>query len=941
VTSRPISTPRVVWALFNVARRRWANRTFGHFFAVFRRKRKPGARRATAPKPTSMAAVQAVMAVLMFFGSFAIVVGVVGRMTASLEVRDSGGKIPVPSWFYDLMRLREGQDDLTSIIRRMPEMTTEELRQEFHAHKDKYPSSAPGDQQYAEGDDSPAAFRPGDRPATSQAATQPEFGAEPTTDTAPATSRSAIDMARREVMARQAGSFEIAARQIAGIYGDTEAVERKLRRAYRDKGLGAFSPSQFSANLPGRRIWGDPVLASRMTRTLGLVLTVLTLMLLFRSFAAANLDLMDPSWSLEWFFTFPVRAWAIFAARLLQVTLLNAFAWMTVFPLMAVVLYGAGWRIGAVVLAGLTTLSISAGVAGVQVVGETWLRRRLSRGQLSNVVGLCTILQMLLFVTVMAMVATPVAMGWAMALAKRLPDAVQWLPTVLPISLCRQGAPVAAIASGMLGGIVLIPLAAAYVGQRMVRGGLSNQAGTYAGRRRTPTTQASTSQWRRGFLGKELRLLARDRTFLAQAIILPVMLCILQVLLNPGLAKAASRNGQHAAAVAFLAGAYVVLISGSRLLIGELKGMWLLYTLPHRLENLLFRKISLWAAFGALFAAVVWSLLAGRHGHVSGENVFRAVLAVGGVGIYGVISPGLSALGTDAAAERPRVGATILYLNMLVGATYVMAIYATSIWQSVVLAVLFVLVAAAIWQKVRQRLPYLLDPTQRPPPTLGLSDALLAVFAFFALQALGVLGLSRSDWPQGAILTVAYVAAGLAVVPMSLLIFWRRKIPSLLATVGLRRSGDSPMRSSWPAAVACGAGLGVLAAVAAVAYLAVVEQIPWLRAIKEHAELPELARQGGRVWIVWLAVLAAPVLEEYLFRGLLFQSLRRLIRPAWAIVASAAVFAAIHPPISLPPVFCLGLAAAWIMRRTGLLVAAIAAHMTYNGLIAAASLLAT
>lgn len=914
MTSRPISTPRVVWALFNVARRRWTNRVFGQFFAVFRRKRNAGARRATAPKPASLGAVQAVMALLMFFGSFAMVVGVVSRMTASIEARDSGGRIAVPSWFYETLSFQENS---------------------------RLQANHPDDRECheGEGDDSAAAFSVGDRPATSQAETHPEFGAAPTADTAPATSRSPIDIARHEVITRQAGSFEMAARQIAGVYGDAEAVEGRLREAYHDRGLGAFNPSRSTANLPGQGVWDDAVLAPRMARALGLILTVLTGMLLCRSFAAANMDLTDPSWSLEWFFTFPVRAWAIFAARLLQLTLLNAFAWMTIFPLMVVVLYGAGWRIGAVVLAGLTTLSISAAIAGVQVVGETWLRRRLSRGQLSNIVGLCTILQVLLFVGVMALVATPIAMDWTMALARRLPPAIEWLPTAMPISLCRPDAPVAAVAVCMLGGIVLIPLAAAFIGQRMVRGGLSNQAGTYVGRRKTLTAQASTSQWLRGFLGKELLLLARDRTFLAQAIILPVMLCILQVLLNPALAKAAARDGQHAAAVAFLTGAYVVLMSGSRLLIGELKGMWLLYTLPHRLEKLLFRKISLWAAFGALFAAVVWSLLASRQGQVSGENVFRAVLAIGGVAIYGVISAGLSALGTDAAAERPRVGATMLYLNMLVGATYVMAIYATSVWQSMVLVVLFVLVAAATWQKVRERLPYLLDPTQQPPPALGLSDAMLAVFAFFALQALVVLGLDRSGWAPAAILTVAYVAAGLAVVPMSLLIFWRRRIPGLLAVLGLRRCPDSPGRSSWPKAIAGGVGLGVLATVAAVGYLAVVEQVPWLKALRQQAERPELSLGGGQVWIAWLAVLAAPALEEYLFRGLLLQSLSRLIRPAWAAVASAAVFAAIHPPISMPPVFCLGLAAAWIMRRTGLLVAAVAAHMTYNGLIVAASFL--
>lgn len=934
MSSRPISTPRVVWTLFNVARRRWTNRAFGHMFAAFRRKRKPGIRRATAPKPTSLGVVQAVMAVVMLCASFAMVVNVVGGMANSVKARDIGGKFAVPSWFCNALDNAEAQCKGGSrLVPRMPTFPPNELPQELRNHNAKYPSTAPDDQQHtgSQADDSSAALAPGDLPATDEATA---------THTDPATSSPSIDTIRRYVLSIEARSFQTAARQIAGVYGDTEACERRLREAYQDRGLDAFNPSQFSAVLPGREIWDDPALAPQMARPLGLILAALTLMLLFRSFAAANLDLTEPSWSLEWFFTFPVRASAIFAARLLQVTLLNAFAWITIFPLMTVVLYGAGWRIGAVVLAGLTTLAISSAVAGVQVVGETYLRRRLSRGQLSNIVGLCTIMQMLLFVAIMALVATPIAMEWMMALARQLPAEIKWLPTVLPISLCRPDPPVATIVAGMLGAIVLVPLAAAFIGQRMVRGGLSDQAGTYVGRRRPLAAQASQSQYLRGFLGKELLLLARDRVFLAQAIILPVILCIFQVLMNPGLAKAASRNGQHAAAVAFLTGAYVMLMSGSRLLISELKGMWLLYTLPHRLEKLLLRKISLWAAFGTVFAAVVWAMLAGRHGYVGAENVFRAILAIGGVAIYGVISAGLSALGTDAAAERPRVGATMLYLNMLVGGTYVMAIYAPEIWQSMVLVVLFVLVAGAIWQKVRERLPYLLDPTQQPPPTLGLSDAMVAVFAFFALHALSVLGLSRSGWALPAVLTVSYVAAGLAVVPMSLLIFWRRRIPNLLATLGLRRSADSPARSSWswPKAVAGGVGLGVLAAAGAWAYLAIVQQIPWLRAIREQTEQAGLMRGSGYVWIACLAVLAAPPLEEYLFRGLLFRSLQRLMRPGFAIVASAAVFAAVHPPISLPPVFCLGIATAWLMRRTGLLAAAIAAHMTYNGLAILASL---
>ena len=945
MTSRPVSASRLVWAMFKAARRRWTNRVFGQIIAAFGRKRKAGIRRATAPKPALLGAVQAVMAVVMFLGAFLMVISVVGRMAAGVQARDASGRMAVPPAFYELLRAREARDEMRKAIGKLPGIARQELRrlaEALHTGSPDGPDNAEGD-----GDDSPAravAAKPNagaDGAGPADAIERETFPSEtrPATGPASAASMPSAKQLRHRIANALGMEFDNAAREISGFFGDADQTENQLRKAYINRGLDAFSPTGFAAGMPGPRIWNDPVLGPRMGRALGLILTALILMLLCRSFAAANIDLTDPSWSLEWFFTFPVRASAIFAARLLQVTFLNAFAWMTIFPLMGVILYVAGWGLWAIPLATVTTLSVSAAVAGVQVVGETWLRRRLSRARLSNIVGLCTILQMLLLVTIMALVATPAAMEWLIALAGALPAGVEWLPTALPIGLCHPGPEGLVAIAAMLGVLIVIPPASALVAQRMVRGGLNDQAASFLGRRRHQTAHAPAGQLMRGFLGKEMLLLARDRTFLAQAIILPVILCIFQVLLNPALAQAASKDLQHAAAVAFLTGAYVVLMSGSRLLIGELKGMWLLYTLPHRLEKLLFRKISLWSALGALFATVVWAMLAGRQEHIHAQDVFRAALAIGGVAIYGFISAGLSALGTDAAADRPRVGATIIYLNMLVGGTYAMAIYAATIWQSMVMVVLFVLVAWAIWQKVRERLPYLLDPTQLPPPALAISDAMVTVLAFVSAQGVGWLALRDSGWPMGAIITISTIAAGAVVVPASLMILSYRNIPHLMTTLGLRRPRQATHLTPWPAAVAYGAGLGALAAIAAAAYVWGISHATWARQAMKESSLPEITRHGGYFWTVMLAVLAAPVIEEYLFRGLLFQAMRRNLSPAAAAAASAAVFAAIHPPIAFPAVFLLGLVAAWAFRRTGLLASAIAAHMAYNGLLTLGPLL--
>ena len=83
--------------------------------------------------------------------------------------------------------------------------------------------------------------------------------------------------------------------------------------------------------------------------------------------------------------------------------------------------------------------------------------------------------------------------------------------------------------------------------------------------------------------------------------------------------------------------------------------------------------------------------------------------------------------------------------------------------------------------------------------------------------------------------------------------------------------------------------------------------------------------------MVLLVVVAAPVLEELLFRGLLYGTLRRAVGPVPAAAVSALAFAAIHGLwIHAAVLFLLGYALARVYERTGSLWSAIALHATYN-----------
>jgi hypothetical protein len=129
-------------------------------------------------------------------------------------------------------------------------------------------------------------------------------------------------------------------------------------------------------------------------------------------------------------------------------------------------------------------------------------------------------------------------------------------------------------------------------------------------------------------------------------------------------------------------------------------------------------------------------------------------------------------------------------------------------------------------------------------------------------------------------------------------------------------------------------GLGGIAGIGAILYVRVLNVFPQGQIWKQDAELSSfLSRAGRPMWICILAIIAGPVFEEFLFRGLIFQGLRRTTGPALGIFGSAALFAPVHPPISVIPVFGLGIAAAISFRKSGFLLAPVLTHAVYNTIV--------
>lgn len=95
--------------------------------------------------------------------------------------------------------------------------------------------------------------------------------------------------------------------------------------------------------------------------------------------------------------------------------------------------------------------------------------------------------------------------------------------------------------------------------------------------------------------------------------------------------------------------------------------------------------------------------------------------------------------------------------------------------------------------------------------------------------------------------------------------------------------------------------------------------------------LAELMRQGG--WMIFTTVVAAPILEEILFRGIIQESLTRKYGPWRGILVASAIFGIIHIiPHQVINAFFVGTVLGFIYYRTQSLIPVILIHAINNAI---------
>jgi ABC-2 type transport system permease protein len=678
---------------------------------------------------------------------------------------------------------------------------------------------------------------------------------------------------------------------------------------------------------PSADLW-FPEHPDAMLVPLALMSGLIGLVAFLQCLVAGGRDLADVGTRAEWLFGFPVPARALFLAQALAISLNPIFA-VLVWPFFAVVFWCAGLGVGGVLLSLLATLYVGVLCGAGRILLETSLRRFLVPINIARFQAVLYLMSSVVMMLTIALVYSPQATR-IVEVAEGLPRGWLFSPFALPIWIAAKGA------AAWSTGVVLLGVAAAslYLSargcERLVRNGIVTATTQFQAARK-PGKSALTAQVD-GMWQKELWAMLRERQVRTQAFIAPGLLLLTQFIVNPGLVQLVTASPQAIASASFALAAFV-LLGASTGLANESPTLPLLGSFPVPLERLLLQKAAVWGVLGSVYACLGFGVFAAQQPRLEWASVAYLPMVLLGVALYSVIALCLGALGTDPHELEPhrRVGMGTIYQHLMLITVFGVGLHFDGLWTQGVLLVLSALLAFALWQKLKDRVPYLQDPSAAPPPQLSVTDGVLAALVFFVLQGAFSLVLEATSLGSQLKLLIAFSIAGTLVTVLGLWQLRRSGVPEPWRAIGLA----PPAHWSFALrAVGAGVGIGACGAVLAFVYLMGVEHTPWLRdALDFEPESPVFDMSNPRLVVV-LAVLAAPIVEEFIFRGLLYGGFRRSLAPIPAALGSASVFALVHPAVAAFPVFGLALGAAFVYERTKWLGAPIAAHMTYNGILA-------
>ena len=736
--------------------------------------------------------------------------------------------------------------------------------------------------------------------------------------------------------------IRLEARQIARDYGGSEdAIADRLRRAVRAHGDRDFVTE--ATAVPG--LTGLPGTGTFPALLGSLALLWWSVMLVFQG-EGLELDTQrrrHPMW--EWLFSHPVPAGAVFLAEMLSPIVANPIYCSG--PLFAGILYGhvygPAWGVLALFAVGVPVTVAAACLGKALEIGVTLRLSPRSRGATIGLMSWLGYAAML-----MTFVAT-VEIKKIMTLLAGLLEPLAVLPwPYLGLFLGQRADGGFSFPMGMLAcwvgaGITLAGSVAcsAWGAQR----GLSGSFG------RADAAPKAARNRGFGFGGdplyrKELLWFMRDRSAVVQAILIPLTMASFQLFNLRGMLAEAQSAWNYLCGAAILFGTYFLVVLGPKSLASEGTALWLALTWPRGLESLLKAKARLWSLISSAIVAPVLCYAA----YLYPDSAWKvALVGVGWLVFARSMAEKAVTLASVASSsgEMDKIPSGRRWATMLGMLTYSIGVL-TQQWTVALMGVVYsIMTAAAMWQNFRARLPYLYDPwSEELPPAPSLMHAMIAISilveggAVLTGASLVLVGLDNIAVARAVIYGVCAALVSLGVanflgnrgVAWTEIWIWRpagRDTAPPQPWWRLAQAGTGRLLPS----LMMGAGLGLALGLVGLGYLAALHHLPETAEMLDRYDAQVAAVPHLRTALFVMAVLIAPVTEEYLFRGLLYRALDREWGGWLAVVGSAGFFAIYHPPLSWLPVGLVGVANALLFKKTGSLAPAVVLHMVYNAVV--------
>ncbi|HYX38669.1 MAG TPA: CPBP family intramembrane glutamic endopeptidase [Oligoflexus sp.] len=631
-----------------------------------------------------------------------------------------------------------------------------------------------------------------------------------------------------------------------------------------------------------------------------------------------NYSAEDPD--LEWISTFPVRLRTWLAGRLIQKAMLNYYFWLFALPMLVVVAlyrnHALYWTLPAAIFVGLVT-NIMATSVGVAL--DMWIQCRLTLKRQRDVRVIASMLGFLIFAVTY--------FGF------RYMEFGYWRTIFDYADVLQNNALIAFVGQllalefpGFGPYLTLLLLAVITAGcsilfmEKLLNKGLSVDSGlsprSTNARRIAPTGK---KYWESlpTMMRQELRIVARDRQYAFALLALP-LLCLFYLLMPPA-ARDPSLPPPKFISELMLGAMLVMAYPALNRIHRTPSWVWLLTSSPRPLMDILREQQRFWVVLAGLIMLPGALVIHNLQLWLDPMFDLRYALALAVIGLYAKnvvdVSLVLSMMQTD--QTRKHAGPAFMLLSL--GPIMTINVSGGEPWTACGMTLLYAGMVLGFHDKARAFEPYVLDPASAPTIPAGLSDGMIAAMLYALLANITFLFVQLFSSMTSIALLWGNLIGGLIALVITQFYFETRQTTDVPRYLGRIRWQDLLLLPLLLTAVLAGGWLWQ-------------QQAPgwrfldWLYFLYER----KVAQPPPPLSLLLLAGFIGPLVDEFIFRGLIFRGARTRFGFWVACFGSALLATLCYKPADFGPVLLVGLASGILYHRTKILWPGVLLGIIFN-----------